>query len=75
MRINVYYLYCTDGICPEPSNDPSTNNVRSPWGTYPFSAVDVKTHTFTKAGSYPVTLTVSDDDGGAVSMVINIILK
>jgi PKD repeat protein len=66
---------CNDGTNPEPVYDPSINDIRTPWGTCPFSATDVKTHTFTKAGNYPVTLTVTDDDGGAIGMVINIILK
>jgi PKD repeat protein len=68
-------LCCNDGINPEPTYDPSINDIRSPWGTCPFSALDVKTHTFNHIGIYSVTLTVSDDDGGAVNMVINIILE
>jgi PKD repeat protein len=68
-------LCCNDGINPEPVYDPTLNTIRSPWGTCPFSAVDVKTHMFTHVGIYSVTLTVTDDDGGAVSLVINIMLK
>ncbi|UCG68590.1 MAG: PKD domain-containing protein, partial [Thermoplasmata archaeon] len=36
----------------------------SPWGPYPFTAVDVKKHIFTMVGQYSTTLTVIDDDNG-----------
>jgi PKD repeat protein len=68
-------LCCNDGITPEPVYDPGINEVRTPWGTCPFSATVVKTHTFTAHGSYAVTLTVTDDDGGSVDMVFSIILN
>jgi PKD repeat protein len=68
-------LCYNDGTNPEPIYDPVINDVRTPEGPCPFSATDVKTHTFTKAGTYPVTLTVTDDDGGHVGVVIDIILN
>jgi PKD repeat protein len=68
-------LCCNDGVDPEPFYDPALNDVRTPGGTCPFSATDVKTHTFTKAGNYAVILTITDDDGGYSDVVINIILS
>jgi PKD repeat protein len=68
-------LCYNDGTNPEPVYDPGINEIRSPWGTCPFSATDMKTHTFSKTDNYPVTLTVTDDDGGVVGVVVNIILS
>jgi PKD repeat protein len=31
---------------------------------FPFTATDEKTHSFAVAGTYAITLTVTDDDGG-----------
>ena len=36
----------------------------SPGGISPFTATDAKTHVFAAAGTFTVTLTVRDDDGG-----------
>jgi parallel beta-helix repeat protein len=36
----------------------------SPWGSYPFTAIDVKKHIFTTVGRYSTKLTVIDDDNG-----------
>jgi len=33
-------------------------------GVYPFTATDVRSHTYSTEGNYTVTLKVSDDDGG-----------
>jgi PKD repeat protein len=44
----------------------------SPWGTYPYSVMDSVDHIYGDNGIYPVTLTVSDDDGGMTSHTANI---
>jgi PKD repeat protein len=46
----------------------------SPWGTWPFLAVDKETHTYTGSGYYNVTLTLTDDDGGIDTIAIMLIL-
>ena len=66
--------YYNNGMGPEPVYDPLTNSVRSPWGTYQFSAVDKTTHTYTSGGTYTVTLTVSDDDGGITTFTLVLVV-
>ncbi|UCE38709.1 MAG: hypothetical protein JSW00_05635, partial [Thermoplasmata archaeon] len=68
-------LCCNDGINPEPYYDPVTNSIRSPWGTCPFSADDLKTHTFTRKGDFTVELSVVDDDNGVDVIVVIVIIK
>ncbi len=44
----------------------------SPWGTYPFSATDSTSHTYSDDGIYKLKLTVEDDDGGLITHSTNI---
>ncbi|UCE37983.1 MAG: right-handed parallel beta-helix repeat-containing protein [Thermoplasmata archaeon] len=64
--IDIHTVY-NDGSNPDP--------IQSPWGTYPFTATDARTHTYSIAGSYTFKLTVTDDDGGAVDVMIDITLS
>jgi len=50
-------VYYNDGVGPDP--------VKSPWGTFPFSASDSAAHTYGDNAVYNLTLTVTDDDGGS----------
>jgi PKD repeat protein len=67
--------YYNDGVAPEPIYDPSTNKIKSPWGIYPCAETDMKEHTYTTAGNYIATLTVTDDDGGTVVYTLDINLS
>jgi PKD repeat protein len=58
--------YYNDGIGPDP--------FRSPWGTYPFTALDARTHTYFTAGTFTLVLGVQDDDGGLTELLVIIIL-
>ena len=53
-----------DGVGPDPY--PSTS------GIYPFTATDTVTHTYGDNGVFVVTLTLTDDDGGATTYATNI---
>ena len=46
-----------DGLGPDPAGSPN--------GTYPFHAGEVRAHPYGDDGAYPITVTVTDDDGGA----------
>ncbi len=56
--------FCNNGLSPEPVYDSLTNEIKSPMGTYPFSATDSVSHTYGDDGVYTITLTVEDDDEG-----------
>jgi outer membrane protein assembly factor BamB len=51
-------VYFNNGIDPDP--------YPSPFGTFPFSAIDSFGHTYGDDAVYSVSLTISDDDGGYV---------
>jgi outer membrane protein assembly factor BamB len=61
---NVYY---NDGTSPEPVYDPSTNEIKSPRGVFPFSFSDESHHIYGDNGVYHVLIIISDDDGGATT--------
>jgi hypothetical protein len=64
--------YYNDNTGPEPVYDPTINEVKSPWGTYPFNATDTVSHIYGDNGEYTVTLIVKDDDGGVTTYPIKV---
>ncbi len=59
--------FYNDGVSAEPVYNPSTNEIKTPLGTYPFSTADSVSHTYGDDGEYTITLTVTDDDGSEAS--------
>lgn len=47
---------------------------KSPWGAYPFEAMHSATHTWGDNGNFDVTLIVFDDDGGAATRNLTVIV-
>jgi PKD repeat protein len=69
---DVVTIYYNNGVSPEPEYNQVTNEIKSPWGTFPFSATDTVDHTYGDNGVYTVTLTIEDDDGGSITYIIDI---
>ena len=55
-----------DGTGPDPYPSPS--------GTFPFTCMDEQMHTYDMAGSYSLTMSVNDDDGGTTEIVVILII-
>jgi len=60
------HTYYNDGVAPDP--------YPSPWGNYPVFVRDVARHTYAQSGTYIVTLTVEDDDGGNDTVTYTVII-
>jgi hypothetical protein len=62
---DVSTAYYSDGFGPDPFPSPDVN---------PSTATDVVKHAFLSVGSYTVSLTVNDDDGGEATIVLEVML-
>lgn len=58
--------YFNNGVSPDPA--------KSPDGVFPFSAHELRTHTYWTNANFPLRLTVTDDDGGTTVLVVIIIV-
>ena len=54
------------------NNGVSADPPKSPGGTFPFAASSTVPHAFATAGTYVVTVVVTDDDGGTTSVSLTI---
>ncbi|UCE37195.1 MAG: PKD domain-containing protein [Thermoplasmata archaeon] len=59
-------IYYNNGASPDPYPSPEIN---------PMDIVDSATHTYGDNGNFDVLLTVVDDDGGEISIIINVIVR
>ncbi len=70
---NIIHYHYNDGMGPEPTYSAFTNDVKTPWGTYPFVVIDrliVGYPPNYASGTTGELLCLKDDDGG-VSMQAN----
>jgi PKD repeat protein len=64
---NTVTAYYNDGVAPDP--------YPSPWGTYPFTAMDMMEHIYGDNGVYTIILTVADDDNGETTYITNVTIE
>jgi uncharacterized repeat protein (TIGR01451 family) len=59
-------VYFNNGLSPDPYPSPEIN---------PMDLLDAASHVYGDNGDFDVTLTVEDDDGGVISIIINVIVN
>jgi len=59
--------YFNDGTGPDP--------YPSPDGTFPLTAMNILTHVYAMTGTHGIRVTVRDDDGGMVEIVVVFIIE